>query len=180
MADQLNLPQIILYSRRDQVPGDYLKINSTSTSKEKWSRKFSPFNLGPVEVEPEEGKKQISQTMENAWQYLKRYKSQNFDEWVEWSTNGWNSTRSVRFPMGRGAKPEFSYWKGEELFYIEARFKIYGFLYEQCILNHAMDSFLRLKTLADAGKKLLFLIMMVISIKVKICRWMMLFIILDV
>ena len=150
--DELKLPQIILYSRGDRVPNDYLKINSTSKSKEEWSRQFSPFYLGPVEVTPMGPC--VSQNMENAWQYSKRYKGQSIDEWAAWADIGFSQTKAVRFPMGRGAKPMFSYWQGEELSYIAARFKIYGPLYEWCILNHAYDSFLRLKKLVDDGTKI--------------------------
>ena len=122
----MNKTQIIIYGRGDKVPSDYFKINVTSKSKELWSRNFSPFYLGPVKIKPYMDQTYECKIFENAWQYLKRYSSQNESEWLEWAKNGWKLDKARRFPMGRGAKPLFAYWKGRELGYIEARFKIYG------------------------------------------------------
>lgn len=147
-------PQIITYGRGDVVPQDYIKVNTTSHSKELWSRKFSPFLLGPIDVEPFPGDIKTSLIFENAWQYLKKYDNQTEDEWKLWSTNGFNNSSPQRYPMGRGAKPEYAYWRGEELGYIEARFKIYAPLYEFCIAKYASDSFDKLQSLVAGGNKI--------------------------
>jgi len=146
-------PQIICYGPRDKIPNDYLKINTTSTSKE-WSRIFSPFFLGPVEIEPILGEKQVSTTFENAWQYSKKYKWQTLKEWKEWSQEGFNKKKAVRYPMGKGSKPEYSLHLGNKLDYIEARFKIYAPLYEQAILKYANEEYEKLKKMYDSGEKI--------------------------
>lgn len=53
--------------REKNLPGDHIVVNCTSKSKEEWSRMFSPFHLGPVEVFPFEDTRYTSQNMENAW-----------------------------------------------------------------------------------------------------------------
>lgn len=44
------LPHVICYSRGDKVPEGYKIINTTSHSKEQWSKNLSPFYLGPIIV----------------------------------------------------------------------------------------------------------------------------------
>ena len=149
----MDLPQVLVYGRGDKVPDNYLKINTTSKSSELWSRKFSPFLLGPVNVKPFDEIIE-SKTLENAWQYSKRYKNHDLNEWQSWSQTGFSNPEAVRFPMGRGAKPMFSYHQGENLDYIESRFKIYAPLYEKCIKDYAMDSFIKLKDLISDGNNI--------------------------
>jgi len=73
--------------------------------------------------------------MENAWQYSKVYPQHQTccgtpnELWEEWVKEGWANPRAVRYPMGRGAKPAYSYWNGEQLDYIDARKIIYAPLY---------------------------------------------------
>jgi hypothetical protein len=71
--------------------------------------------------------------MENAWQYAKVYSCHTnpnsgapTQEYWKWAREGWNNPSPVRFPMGRGAKPEYSLWDSQRLGYIEARKKIYA------------------------------------------------------
>lgn len=144
-------PQVIIYGRGDKVPDDYIKVNTTSKSSEEWSRKFSPFLLGPIIFTPYD-EKVVSLNFENAWQYSKRYKCHDLEEWKEWSNNGFNNELAVRFPMGKGAKPMYAYYKKRELGYIESRFKIYAPLYEKCIKKYAKESFKKLKQMVDDGK----------------------------
>ena len=75
------MEQIIVYGVGDEIPDDYIKINTTSRSHEEWSKKFSPFFLGPIKVHPFNDETYTSEIFENAWQYLKRYKSQTKKEW---------------------------------------------------------------------------------------------------
>jgi hypothetical protein len=49
--------------------------------------------------------------------------------------------------MGKGAKPEYSWWDGQALGYIEARKKIYVPLYSKAVLN--TPAFERLLELYD-------------------------------
>ena len=149
----MNLPQVIVYGRGDIVPDNYIKINTTSKSSELWARKFSPFLLGPVHIKPLVTLIE-SQVFENAWQYSKRYEIQDFIEWQTWSKIGFSNQNAVRFPMGRGAKPMYSYYNGNQLDYIEARFKIYAPLYEKCVKDYAMDSFNKLKELVNEGNNI--------------------------
>lgn len=60
--------QIFVYGMREKNPHkDAIIVNTTSRSKESWSRKFSPFFIGPMMVEPFPDKKYEVKYMENAW-----------------------------------------------------------------------------------------------------------------
>ena len=145
---------IRVYGRGDKIPKNSISINATSRSKDPRTRKLSPFFLGPVNVSPES--EEIScKLFENAWQYLKVYpKHSNLKEWEEWSNEGFNSEVAHRFPMGRGAKPLYSRWKGRKLGYIEARFEIYAPLYANSVQTYAPDILLELITLWEEGKQI--------------------------
>jgi len=113
----------------------FVEVNTTSKSFEEWSKGLSPFFLGPVKLYGEF----VSQNVENAWQYCKVYhehldeKGNPGEEYFKWAKEGWNNPKPVRFPMGRGAKPAYSYWNGEKLGYVDARIKIYSPLYAQIV-----------------------------------------------
>jgi len=93
---------------------------------------LSPFVLGPVQTYLPGV---VAQRFENLWQYSKVYKQHvGYDGfpltgWFMWRTKGWADLHAHRYPMGRGTKPEYSYWDGEKLGYIEARKKIYAMYY---------------------------------------------------
>lgn len=53
--------------------------------------------------------------------------------------------------MGKGAVPEYSYWDGEKLGYIDARKKIYVPLYASAVVK--TDAFKKLKEVAELAKK---------------------------
>lgn len=106
-------------------------INTTSRAKTLNEQGLSPFYLGPV---PLYGRYR-AQNVENAWQYAKCY-AQHIDrfdnpteQYFEWAKAGWAAKRAVRYPMGKDAKPLFSYWAGKKLDYVSARRVIYGPLY---------------------------------------------------
>jgi len=108
---------------------DGIIIDTTSRSKN-WTRALSPFYLGPVELY--DG--MVSQNFENAWQFSKVYSQHTedgepTDEYWKWAKKGWADSWAHRYPMGRGAIPKYSLWKGEKLGYIDARKKIYIPLY---------------------------------------------------
>lgn len=156
-----HIPNLICYGRGDKVPDGYRIINTTSHSKEQWSKHLSPFHLGPITVNPTGECDLQANKFENAWQYLKVY-ADHYDadtntikqSWTDWSNEGFRNPAAVRFPRGKGAKPLFSLWKGEKMGYIEARTRIYAPLYAECVLKHAANEFAILKRLYDSGEKL--------------------------
>ncbi len=100
-------------------------INTTSRSTT-WSKGLSPFFCGPCDLYDIYNSKNV----ENAWQYAKVY-AQHVDadqnpteSYFLWAQGGWNKKIADRYPMGKGAKPLYSYWNGEKLPYIDARKKI--------------------------------------------------------
>lgn len=108
-------------------------IDTTSRS----NSPLSPFLLKNIQLY----NNYVSKTMENAWQYSKVYsqhiKNGKFKkkEYLKWAKEGWNKERAVRHPMGKGAKPEFSYWDGLRFNYIEARKNIYIPLYARAVVE---------------------------------------------
>lgn len=117
-------------SSRDE-PG----VIDTTSHSDCWSRAFSPFFAGPVELWGEH----VSLTVENAWQFTRLYtchvdeNGDPTDKWWKWAKAGWANPKAVRFPMGKGAKPLCHYWDGEKLDYIEARARIYCPLYAAAV-----------------------------------------------
>jgi len=129
---------------RSPLPDGAIFINTTSQSKD-WGRGFSPFILGPCELYGG----QIAQNVENAWQFAKVYKCHTdsngnpTEEYWQWAKAGWNSHRAERYPMGKGTIPEYTWWDGEKLSYIEARKKVYAPLYYTAVLNTVVYNKLR-------------------------------------
>lgn len=109
-----------------------LDIDVTSHSKN-YGKELSPFFLGKIMVP--DGR--VAKNMENAWQYLKVYsehvnsKSNIKKGWWDWSSEGFKLNSAVRYPMGKGAVPLFSFCDGERLPYIEARKRLYAPMYAQ-------------------------------------------------
>ena len=120
-------------------------INTTSCSKETWTRGLSPFYLGPVPLYD----LRVARNMENAYQYTKVYAKhvgsdgEPNDEYWKWAEEGWRARRARRYPMGKGATPEYSYWRGEKLGYTDARRKIYFPLYANAVRRTAAFKKLR-------------------------------------
>lgn len=118
-------------------------------------RALSPFLLGPVPLYAG----YWSRTMENAWQYAKVYACHtdggvlhdNLTAYWPWARAGWDNPRAVRYPMGRGAKPQYSLWAGDELGYTEARRRVYAPVYAQAVRFGPLNLFLRLRMLARQG-----------------------------
>lgn len=123
-------------------------VNTTSRSKN-WSRELSPFFLGPIKLY----RNFVSQNMENAWQYSKVYQQhidwlgEPSEDYWNWAMRGWAKERAVRYPMGKGAKPAFSYWDGEKLDYISARKRIYIPLYARAVKE--TQAFAQLRDMAN-------------------------------
>lgn len=148
-------------------------VVSTVSRGIEWEEQLSPFLLGPCVLYEHKGKMLVSKNMENAWQYSKVYKHQVtekriYDEeigtyyvkkpkpdWWGWAKAGWNSPNAVRYPMGKGAVPMFSWWMGCSLDYIEARKTIYGPLYAEAVMK--TDAFDKLKELRRTNKRIVLL-----------------------
>jgi hypothetical protein len=120
---------------RHARPGQ-LVVNTTSHNRELGTL-FSPFYLGPVNLYAG----QVSQNMENAWQYAKVYASMLEsdgsvgEKYFEWARAGWNNKVANRYPIRKGAKPLFSLWDGKQLSYVEARKAIYLPLYRDAVVK---------------------------------------------
>jgi hypothetical protein len=92
------------------IPKGSIAINTTSRSKD-WSKGLSPFILGTCNLYGG----YVAQNVENGWQYSKVY-HEHLDRfgnpsntYWKWAINGWRSTWANRYPMGKGAVPEYSF-----------------------------------------------------------------------
>lgn len=136
-----------------KVPEGAIEVNTTSRSKN-WSRSLSPFFCGPVDLYQEYN----SINVENAWQFAKVYEyyleedGSVGERYFKWAQDGWNDTRAHRYPMGKEAKPLYSYWDGEKIGYTEARKKIYIPLYSSAVKK--TFAFEKLKKMHEDGKDL--------------------------
>jgi len=124
------MSKVFVYGTKDISPHNI--INTTSRSNT-WSRGLSPFFLSPVNIN--------AYNIENVWQYSKVYK-EHIDEdgnpnedYFLWRKNGFDTRRAVRYPMGKGVIPEYSFWYGEKLNYIDARKKIYYPIYSESVIK---------------------------------------------
>lgn len=79
---------------------------------------------------------------ENLWQFSKVYKCHIMAidgypdaSWYKWRDAGYASYRAIRYPMGKGAVPEYSLWDGEKLDYIQARKIIYAPEYAKNVMK---------------------------------------------
>lgn len=137
---------IVIGPRDKRPPKGEVVINTTSRSND-FGKELSPFFLGPVRLY--DGIE--SKNVENAWQYSKVYAEHvgedglPTDRWATWAYNGFRKQRADRYPMGKGAVPEFSFWREEKLSYIEARRRIYIPLYAKSVKN--TEAFAKLRRL---------------------------------
>lgn len=171
--------KIVVTMLWDKRIGDWKKekgtavVSTVSKAGADWSE-LSPFLLGPCKLYKRNGRMLVSKNMENAWQYAKVYKwmveeertpcgcgrcmmrrKVPNDKYWEWAKEGWSNPKAVRYPMGKGAKPEFSWWKDEKLDYVEARKAIYGPLYAEAVQK--TEAFARLKRMTKTLKKIVLL-----------------------
>lgn len=108
---------------------NYTTIDTTSSSGQ--YKDLSPFILPAPPA----------RRFENLWQYSKVYKWQLNSEgepdeaWHRWREHGFNLSGAVRYPMGKGAIPEYSYWNGGKIGYIEARKRIYAPIYAENVIK---------------------------------------------
>jgi len=138
-------------------PRDKRAINTTSSCKG-MGRKFSPFLLGPVDMY-KNAVTPRAMNVENAWQFSKVYKRHidgNGDptnDYFIWAKKGWEDKRAHRYPMGKGAKPEYALWAGEKLDYISSRKKIYFPLYAKAVMK--TDAFKILRQGYEDGNEII-------------------------
>jgi len=134
---------ISLFEPRTDPNGIY--INTTSKVDGDQLRDLSPFYLGPCDLYGD----YKALRMENAWQFSKVYlqhtdeKGDPTDEYFEWAKKGWDDKQAHRYPMGKGILPEYSYWDGKKLSYIEARKKVYVPLYARAVQKTKGYQFLK-------------------------------------
>lgn len=127
-----------------KIPRGALVINTTSRSSG-WSRGLSPFFAGPVDLYGDYKAKNV----ENAWQFSKVYKQHTgedgnpTEEYFKWAEKGWSDNWAHRYPMGRGAIPQYSWWDGEKLGYIDARKRIYVPLYSEAVRSTSHFDYLQ-------------------------------------
>jgi len=140
--------QIRVIGPKDRPSKGEFLVDTTSRAKkggtDTW--RLSPFYLGPCKLYW--GLKAVR--MENAWQFSKVYTHQIVHEvgsaidgstdgdyicesYFEWALKGFQDTWAHRYPMGKGARPKFSYWAGHRLDYIKARKAIYVPLYANAV-----------------------------------------------
>ena len=108
-------------------------------------RELSPFILGPIDTYIPGVQ---SKNFENLWQFSKVYKEHiapggwPLAGWFKWRDDGWSDEWAHRYPMGKGRKPEYSFWDGSKLGYIEARKKIYAAIYAKYVVQTVCYSLL--------------------------------------
>ena len=129
-----------------RTPISAITINTTSRSRN-WSRGLSPFFLGPVPLY--EGAPCPEATcVENAWQGAKVYPIQvgpagdPMPAYFDWARGVFTSERALRYPMGKGAVPAYSWWGDAPLPYVEARKRIYIPIYARLVVK--TDAFAQL------------------------------------
>jgi len=145
------------YKNRFKLPEDSIVIDTTSRSGS-WTRGFSPFILQAGHLYGN----YYAKSVENAYQASKCYsqfvddENNPTDEYFKWAQKIWSSSYVYRYPMGRGAKPLFSYWDGQKLDYVEARKKIYIPLYSRAVLKS--DAFKKLLNIYRETEKDIYLV----------------------
>lgn len=150
------MSEIRIVGPRDQrqLRGDWLRIDTTSGSTTEWTTQLSPFFLGPC---PLYGGR-TARIMENGWQFAKAYKSHvdaagsPTDDYWRWARQGWSASRSVRHPMGKGAKPEYLLWNDKKLGYVEGRHEVYWPMYRDAVAK--TEAFARLQELFAGGRSI--------------------------
>lgn len=134
------------------IPG---VLVSTVVNRGDWRTGLSPFCLGPAPLYS--GTE--ARLFENAWQYAKVYErhvgpdGNPIPEYFAWARTGWDDPRPRRYPMGKGAKPAYSWWNGRKLGYVEARRTIYFPLYRDLVAR--TPAFARLQAILGQGNDLI-------------------------
>lgn len=132
-------------------PNPYGGIEIDTTSNLGIYRELSPFILRVTEPSG------MSVIFENLWQFSKVYRDHiDFEGnpnaiWYDWRIKGWRNPKAIRYPKGKGASPEYSYWDGHKLGYIDARKQIYAPIYAEFVQR--TSSFKRLEELYNTSRQ---------------------------
>jgi len=135
-----------LFKFSKPLPKDAEIVDTTSGTHPDW-KQLSPFILPAPPAK----------NMENLWQYSKVYQCHASivnglprEEWYKWRNDGWNNPKAVRYPMGKGVKPLYSYWNDTILDYITARKKIYIPEYSKNVVTtNSFQKLVELKAVCD-------------------------------
>ena len=119
---------IRVFSKFENIPKNFMAIDTTSSGPFK---DLSPFYVGPYFFNHPKTGLMSCRRMENLWQYTKVY-PQYADQdgnptpaFFQWMSDGFSNQRAVRYPIGKGVKPLYSWWGDYKLDYIMARKVIY-------------------------------------------------------
>ncbi|MFA6359001.1 MAG: hypothetical protein WCY09_10185 [Candidatus Omnitrophota bacterium] len=145
------LPKWLNLDRDYRILANHCQIIDTTSSSTHFGG-LSPFILGPCATYLPGV---YAKNFENLWQYSKVYSPEHIisgnyplmhnNEWYKWRSEGWANPKAVRYPMGKGRKPAFLHWKGQNLDYVKARKEVYAMNYFANVIK--TDSFKRLELL---------------------------------
>lgn len=119
------------------MSSDKIVVVNTTSGDDSFGKLLSPFHLGPCKLYGDF----TAKNMENAWQFAKVYKHHTDEngnptnDYWKWAKTGWEDAWAHRYPMGKGAIPEYSLWDGKRLDYIQARKTIYAPVYAKAVLD---------------------------------------------
>lgn len=127
---------------------DECVVNACSSGKEPFKSSLSPFFVGPITLPwglHADAPCAVAHNLENAWQFAKVYSEHldpngnPTDAWRAWADEGFRDAKAHRFPMGRGAKPEYAFGGYDKdggvrkWGYVESRYRLYAPLYAAAI-----------------------------------------------
>jgi hypothetical protein len=148
---------IYAVSFKHTIPDDVISMDVTSRSAT-WSRSFSPFNLGPVDLYDGHWARNI----ENAFQFSRVYAEYStVDElpaahYWEWAKSGWENPKPIKYPLGAWNKHLYHWWDGKKLTNLEAQNQIFLPLYKSAVTK--TSAYQRLKEMYETSKQDIFLI----------------------
>lgn len=125
---------ILVLNNSESAPIGALDINVTSRSTT-WSRGLSPFIIKGGNTWTDD----FAENVENLWQFTKVYEchvdsnNEPNEDFFIWMKRGWKSKVGIRYPMGKGAIPLYSYWNGKKYGYLDAKEKLYVKMYYRSV-----------------------------------------------
>ncbi len=147
-----------LFKFDKHIPKDAVVVDTTSNT-DHILRQLSPFILFAPPAK----------NFENLWQFSKVYKQHlgedglPNEEWYRWRNEGYADTKAHRYPMGKGAKPEYTYWVKNVIYfvmdYITARKELYIPYYSHNVITtNSFQKLAQLKVECDFYHKVLVLL----------------------
>lgn len=131
------MPRIYVLNKFE--PNPYLHAVEVDTTSRGSFKDLSPFFLGPYTWNDPISGNLSCRRFENLWQYSKVYPVHTDPDgspnpaYYYWRKTGFNKDRAVRYPMGKGTKPAYLFWKGRKLDYIESRKQVYIPIYADLV-----------------------------------------------